>query len=101
MTCADDIVLTLSELLSNALASGQPGGTVTAELDCLHPRLVKLTVTNQRSVDPAEGLWPGLTEMPGPEIDHGRGLPLVAVLATRVSIDGPPSSTRVHADFIR
>lgn len=101
LPCADDIVLTLSELLSNALASGQPGGTVTAELDCLNPHLVKLTVTNQSSVEPANGLLTGHTEMPGPEIDHGRGLPLVAVLATRVSIDGLPSSMRVQADFIR
>jgi anti-sigma regulatory factor (Ser/Thr protein kinase) len=101
LPCAEDVVLTLSELVSNAFASGQPGGTVTAELDCLHPHLVKLTVTNQRSPDPAERLSPGPTEMPGPEIDHGRGLPLVAALAARVSIDGLQGSTRVQADFMR
>jgi anti-sigma regulatory factor (Ser/Thr protein kinase) len=100
-TCADDIVLTLSELLSNALASGQPGGTVTAALNCVHPHLVKLTVMNQSSFEPVSAFLPAITEMPGPEIDHGRGLPLVAALATRVSIDGSPTSTRVQADFIR
>jgi hypothetical protein len=100
-TCADDVVLTLSELLSNGLASGLPGGTVTAELDCQHQHLVKLTVVNQNALESAREFLPAVTEMPGPEIDHGRGLPLVATLATRVTIDGQPSSTRVRADFLR
>jgi anti-sigma regulatory factor (Ser/Thr protein kinase) len=99
--CVDDIVLTLSELVSNALASGPPGATVTAELDCLELRLVKLTVTNPRSAGFAKVFLPDHTEMPGPDIDHGRGLPLVAALATRVAIDGLPTSTRVQADFVR
>jgi anti-sigma regulatory factor (Ser/Thr protein kinase) len=100
-TYADDIVLTLSELLSNGLASGQPGGTVTAELNCLHPNLVKLTVMNQGTLESAREFLPAITGMPGPEIDRGRGLPLVAALATRVAIDAMPSTTRVQADFLR
>ncbi len=97
---ADDIVLTLSELLSNALASGATAGTVTAELNCQRPRLIKLTVTNKRSTQTSTPFPPPSTEMPRPGIDHGRGLPLVAALASRLSIDERLGSTRVRADFV-
>ena len=97
---ADDIVLTLSELLSNALTSGVTAGMVTVELNCQRPHLITLTVTNKRSTQPATHFPPPSTEMPGPGIDHGRGLPLVAALASRLSIDGRLGTTRVQADFV-
>jgi anti-sigma regulatory factor (Ser/Thr protein kinase) len=96
----EGIVLTLSELLSNALASGDTAGMVRAELDCQRPHLVKLTVMNKTSTQASAHFRPVSTEMPCPGIDRGRGLPLVAALATRLSIDGRLGSTRVRADFV-
>jgi anti-sigma regulatory factor (Ser/Thr protein kinase) len=97
---ADNIVLTLSELLSNALTCGETAGMVTAELSCQRPHLIKLTVTNQRSTQASSEFPPPSTEMPNPGREHGRGLPLVASLASRLSIEGKLGSTRVRADFV-
>ena len=99
-TCSDKIVLTLSELLSNAITGLASGGLVTAELNCRRPHLVTLMVMNDLLDE-----WPRLPgsvgSMPPPEVPHGRGLPLVAALADRLSIDTCPGTMRVWADFVR
>jgi anti-sigma regulatory factor (Ser/Thr protein kinase) len=95
----DDIVLTLSELLSNALTSQETSGAVTAELDFERPRLITLLVTNERSTSHSSSFPSSPIEMPRPDVPRGRGLPLVAALASRVSIDQRLGSTQVRADF--
>ena len=99
-TSSEKIVLTLSELLSNAIAGLAPGGLVTAELNCRRPHLVTLMVRNDL-LDEWPRLPGSLASMPPPDIPHGRGLPLVAALADRLSIDTRPGTMRVWADFVR
>jgi anti-sigma regulatory factor (Ser/Thr protein kinase) len=96
---SDDIVLTMSELLSNALSGSPAGRAVTAEIDCRRAHLVELTVVNASWDEVSSRMALTSMEMPGADGDHGRGLPLVATLATRLTIDSRPGSVLVRADF--
>lgn len=97
----DSVVLVLTELATNGReALGPRGGTVTVDVDCSRHDIVSLLVTNR---PPG---WPGGAPvapiaMPGSDAERGRGLPLVAALATRLSVDTTDRCTRVRADFAR
>ncbi|MBC6462093.1 ATP-binding protein [Actinomadura sp. HBU206391] len=75
----DDVLLAADELVANALRhtkSGQPGGSVTVEID-RSPRTVAIAVTDQGG--PTEPVAVEATEL----AESGRGLRTVSVLADR------------------
>lgn len=97
----DDVILTLSELASNALAAADgPNAVVIAELDLVNPSTLKVAVTNTPSTVRLAAMQVRATDMPQPQVDHGRGLPLVALLASRVTIQNEDDSTTVTAEFL-
>ena len=78
--CADDTALIISELVSNAVAhtrAGQLGGTVLIGVEVTGvPPAMRITVR-----DPGADGIPVVTD-PDPEQEHGRGLHMIAALAT-------------------
>src|ERR1017187_862480 len=78
--CADDTALIISELVSNAVAhtrAGQLGGTVLIGVEATGvPPAMRMTVR-----DPGADGIPVVTD-PDPEQEHGRGLHMIAALAT-------------------
>ena len=97
----EDVVLVLTELVSNAQHACLSGTQVTIAVECSPtPPSVAVIVENV----PAEGAvssGPLRPQMPGPLAERGRGLALVAVLATHLSIDNDADLTRVRAEFTR
>lgn len=97
----DSVVLVLTELATNGReALGARGGTVTVDVDCSRRDVVSVLVTNRPPGWPAGATLAPIV-MPDSDAERGRGLPLVAALATRVSVDTTDRCTRVRADFAR
>ena len=81
-TVIDDVELSLSELVTNALI--HTTGPVRVRL--VHRRgTVRLEVADTSAHRPGRAL-------PGTDADHGRGLAIVAALANRVSIEPYPGN---------
>lgn len=97
---ADAVLLAMTELVSNAEKAAGDGGVVTIELE-VRTTEIALVVTNQPVREPVDPWKLGPVTMPDPTTPRGRGLPLVAVFATRLRIDSDAVSTRVRADFLR
>ena len=75
---AGDAQLIVSELVSNAIAhsrSGQPGGTLTVEVSARTPEVFICVNDAGAPEKPA-------VSSPDPDSEHGRGLGIVAALAT-------------------
>jgi serine/threonine-protein kinase RsbW len=91
---AHDAVTCLSELASNAClhsASGQPGGTFTVRV---------LTQPGQLRIEVTDGGGPWIT----PRHQHharGRGLAIVAALATQTGITGTDTGRTAWATFTK
>lgn len=97
----DSVVLVLTELATNGReALGPSGGSVTVDVDCSRHDVVSLLVTNRPPGWPS-GLALTPIAMPGSDAERGRGLPLVAALAMRLSVDTSDRCTRVRAVFAR
>ena len=93
-----DVVLVLSELVTNAIEASPEQGRVEVLIE-RSGATICLDVTNQAAtVAPP---WPPMTtvEMPTAVAVRGRGLPLVAALAARMSIDVGDELTRVRAEL--
>ncbi|GAA2088832.1 ATP-binding protein [Actinomadura alba] len=91
----DDVLLAADELVVNALRhtkSGQPGGSVTLEID-RSPHTVAITVTDQGG--PTEPVAVEATEL----AESGRGLRTVSVLADRWGWFGNSEGRTVTAVF--
>ena len=90
---AEDLLLTVSELCTNAVrfGSGQPGGlSVQAWGD-------GVAVVVEVSDDGSGFEWHGPDEVPDPEADEGRGLFLVSTLTDEVEITRRGDRTIVRA----
>lgn len=96
----DNVVLSLTELVTNGYEATTVNGDVTIELDCSKTEVISLAVTNEPA-RPTLAMALASVDMPGPDALRGRGLPLVAAFATRLSIDAGHDRTRVSADFAR
>lgn len=93
-----DVVLVLSELLTNAIEASPEQGQVEVLIE-RSGATVFLDVTNQAvAIAPS---WPLMStvEMPTAFAARGRGLPLVAALAARMSIDVGEKLTHVRAEL--
>ena len=93
-----DVVLVLSELVTNAIEASPEQGRVEVLIE-RSGATICLDVTNQAAtVAPP---WPPMTtvEMPTAVAVRGRGLPLVAALAARMSIEVGDELTRVRAEL--
>ena len=96
----DNVVLSLTELVTNGYEATTVDGQVAVELDCSRADVITLAVTN-RPARPTAPLALASVAMPGPDAARGRGLPLVAAFATRLSIDAGGERTQVRVDFAR
>lgn len=93
-----DVVLVLSELVTNAIEASPEQGRVEVLIE-RSGATICLDVTNQAAtVAPP---WPPMTtvEMPTAVAVRGRGLPLVAALAARMSVEVGDELTRVRAEL--
>lgn len=93
---ADDAVLVVSELVSNALLhsrSGLPGGEITV-IAAVRPGRLRLEVTDQGDPRPA---GPGAVALDPDE--RGRGLEIVAALATEWGINAGPGLRTTWAEL--
>ena len=87
--CADDAVLIVSELGTNALrhtASGEPSGTFHVVL-ALSKHALAISVTD----DGKSATSPEIKH-PGPEATQGRGLDIVSLVFRCEAIDGTPTT---------
>lgn len=94
----EDSVLVVSEMVSNAVLhtrSGHPGGEV-AVLAAFRPDLLRLEVTDQGDVHPP-GPQPSVAADPDQLSEGGRGLEIVAALATEWGISGNSDTSTVWA----
>lgn len=92
-------LLVASELVTNALEASSPAEEI--ELVVTAGRsVVTIDVENVCEVDPATIASIASVAMPAPFSERGRGLPLVAASATRLSITFRPGRVRVGADIV-
>ena len=96
-TRTGDIVLTMSELVSNSLVKHDRKDSIHVELDGRHTRVIRLTVIE----DSLSASLPQLvnTDMPHASEGHGRGIPLISRLAARLSFETANGRTTSTADF--
>jgi len=85
--CVDDLRLVVSELVSNAVNATAEGLLVLLEL---HRGYARVEVVDGSSELPRIG-------RPGPTESHGRGLLLVAALASEWGVDARPPGKAVWA----
>ncbi|MFF3285698.1 ATP-binding protein [Streptomyces sp. NPDC003023] len=78
----DTVTLVVAELAANAVLHGRvPGRDFALRLaDDIARGVIRIEVSDTHLAQPARSL-------PGPDADHGRGLLLVAALATRWGVD--------------
>ncbi|WP_051942537.1 ATP-binding protein [Streptacidiphilus rugosus] len=91
---ADDALLIVSELVSNAIRLGQ---TVLLALKAVADagrRMLRIEVT-----DPGPGPAATTPALPGDEAEHGRGLPIVDILTDSWGCDRDPDRTLVWAQL--
>ena len=91
--CRERLILAVSELVSNAIRHGPPGRPIEVHMVSSGPTL-------RLEVGQADGAFhmPETLDMPPPDQAGGRGLPVVASLATRWGVEGGPGS-HVWAEF--
>ena len=94
--CADDAAVIVSELGTNALvhtASGNQAGTFHVSL-ARTPHVIAISVTDAG----ASGTAPRV-EHPTDHATHGRGLGMVAILATHVQVHGDHQGRTITAEL--
>ena len=95
--CADDAALIVSELGTNALrhtASGSPDGVFHVVL-ALSNHVLAISVTDDGETDTVPEI-----KQPGPETTRGRGLGMVAALATNVDIRPGAHGQTITAELL-
>jgi anti-sigma regulatory factor (Ser/Thr protein kinase) len=92
---ADDVLLVVSELLTNAIVHALPPATLTLSRSPVDRcGAVRVEVTDRGPVTPA-----GLpASAPDPD-EHGRGLAIVTALASRCGVDVHPGGTSRWAEL--
>ncbi len=89
-----------AELLTNAFEAGPPGSPIElmARLD---DTVVTIEVTNRVDARRSPAVESRVAlGMPDASAERGRGLPLVAALATRLSVTVESGTVRVRADLL-
>jgi anti-sigma regulatory factor (Ser/Thr protein kinase) len=95
--CADDAVLIVSELGTNALrhtASGEPSGAFHVVL-ALSKHALAISVTDDGKSDTSPEV-----KHPGPEATQGRGLDMVSLLATHLDVRPSSHGQTVTAELV-
>lgn len=95
--CADDAVLIVSELGTNALrhtASGEPSGAFHVVL-ALAKHTLAISVTDDGKSDTNPGI-----KHPAPEATQGRGLDMVSLLATHLDVRPSSNGQTVTAELV-
>ena len=95
--CADDAVLIVSELGTNALrhtASGEPSGAFHVVL-ALSKHTLAISVTDDGKSDTSPEI-----KHPGPEATQGRGLDMVSLLATHLDVRPSSHGQTVTAELV-
>lgn len=90
---AGDLVLCVSELLSNVITHVGERTPVTLRVSATHTGRVRVSVS-----DPAPTVWPALRDA-GPEGTSGRGLQLVDAVAMRWGVEQAPYSKTVWCEL--
>lgn len=90
---AQDVVLIISELVSNAITAADPSSWIGVALR-RSGAAITVTVDNDGVPLPA-----GMPELPAPDAPQGRGLAIVSSLAERVSTDHRDGRSRVSAIY--
>jgi hypothetical protein len=88
---SDDIALVATELVSNALRAGSVACSVILRIE---PQVIELRVSDDAAGEPRLGT-------PGPGDEHGRGLNIVAAVASTWGCDASPLGKAVWARFVR
>ncbi|MEU6476886.1 ATP-binding protein [Streptomyces sp. NPDC047017] len=92
---ADDVLLVVSELVTNALVHARPPATL---------RLWRVPLAGRRAVhvevtDPGPAAPPGSSPAPDPD-EHGRGLGIVTALSARCGVRSDPDGTSRWAEVL-
>ncbi len=87
----DDVALALSELVANAVEHGA-GEVVEVRIRSVDPGGMELTVGNKTPRRLPRRPW----LMPAPEADRGRGLAVVASLASQVEVEHDGDRLRIR-----
>ena len=93
----DDAALVMAELAENAHTACDGEAPVTIVL-AVAPGLVVVAVTNERGDSQPDVVLPTV-QMPAPAAHRGRGLPLVAMLSTRLAVHQQSNMTTVRAEL--
>ncbi|WP_198035101.1 ATP-binding protein [Streptacidiphilus rugosus] len=91
---ADDAVLVVSELVSNAIRLGQAVCLAVRAVAAAGRRMLRIEVT-----DSGIGPVASAPSLPGDDAEHGRGLPIVEMLTDSWGCDQDTHHTLVWAQF--
>jgi anti-sigma regulatory factor (Ser/Thr protein kinase) len=97
---ADDVVLVLTELVTNGIDAAQGAAPVSSVLS-VEPAMIIVEVTNPRRAHASALAIQQRLTMPSEDAERGRGLPLVSMLSARMSTETTPFVTVVRAEILR
>lgn len=99
-TVRDGALLVTAELLTNAFEAG-PSDSSIEFAAAMSEAVLAIEVTNRLSPDGIEAIQRlASIGMPDPTAERGRGLPLVAALATRLAVTLEAGAVRIRAELI-